>query len=607
MPIHSVLLSIITMPLQYVYWPLARPIHEKIMKRSTPTVEDANALRSRAEAQTRLNPPAASPAEWDALALVHELQVHQIELEMQNEELRRSQEQLRGMEARYRELYDFAPVGYIVLDAVGDILDLNLAGAEVVGIGRAELLQKRFSLFLAPESLNSFAAMNAEARKSRVKQCCELAIARPDGEIRFVQAEAIVSDGVKYPGEQLHLVLPDITARKLAEQTLHSHFQIITDKLGALTGVLDLEAFLSQTLTVIAEHDRSMRASFWLTDDTTENIVLHSLYQDGAILSAAKSDHSLASTPVALASLSFWPAMHRTRQPIVLRDSVKAPNYPMFDPVPTGGPDRTLLLVPLIIGNAAIGLVCLHSPGIRIYSPLEIQFTQAIAQQVTLAVHMAMLGEKAQNVATERERNRLAQEIHDTIAQGLTGISVQLEVAEDALEDAPGKTRMYLQKARELARTSLAEVRRSVRALRPAALDGASLAGALELELARRSAGTGIRTLLMVNGDVRSLSEEIEANLLRMAQEAVTNALNHSQAQTIRIELSYGASKIRLDIQDDGCGFDIGAAAEDPTRFGLKIMRERAVGIGAVLEITSSPSKGTRVNVSCAGELSYTA
>jgi signal transduction histidine kinase/ligand-binding sensor domain-containing protein len=196
------------------------------------------------------------------------------------------------------------------------------------------------------------------------------------------------------------------------------------------------------------------------------------------------------------------------------------------------------------------------------------------------------------------ERARLAREIHDTLAQGFVGISSQLDAVAMNMPDEPTPARTYLEMARHMARHSLTEARRSVMDLRASVLVGQDLAAALESGSRMWTAGSGIEVELDVNGAGRDLPQEMEQHLLRIAQEAVANAVKHAKAGKIRIKLHMEAGKLFLRIQDDGRGFEQKDAFSPlDGHFGLIGMRERAERLGGQLRLISHPGEGTEVAV----------
>jgi signal transduction histidine kinase len=188
----------------------------------------------------------------------------------------------------------------------------------------------------------------------------------------------------------------------------------------------------------------------------------------------------------------------------------------------------------------------------------------------------------------------MAREIHDTLAQGLTGIVTQLQAAERA--DGTERRR-HLANVHTLAKTSLTEARRAVDALRPESLAEAQLPEALA-ELVRRFAETsGAEARAETTGNVRPLLPELEVTLYRVAQEALANAEKHSRASRVGLTLSYSDDLVLLDIRDDGVGFTPG----DPGRgngngFGLEAMRQRVRRVAGTLEIESNPGEGTAIS-----------
>jgi signal transduction histidine kinase len=187
------------------------------------------------------------------------------------------------------------------------------------------------------------------------------------------------------------------------------------------------------------------------------------------------------------------------------------------------------------------------------------------------------------------ERARMAREIHDTIAQGLIGIVTQIEAAEDSPEP-----RRHLDAATQLARESLNEARRSVQALRPQPLEEARLPEALATVAEGWSALNGVDAAVSTTGDPRPLPVDVEATLLRTAQEALANVAKHASASRVGLTLSYMDDQVTLDVRDDG----IGGATARPGGFGLTSMSERIAGLQGALAIESEPGAGTAVSAS---------
>ena len=205
---------------------------------------------------------------------------------------------------------------------------------------------------------------------------------------------------------------------------------------------------------------------------------------------------------------------------------------------------------------------------------------------------------RARYGAVLQERNRIAREIHDNLAQEILGISVQLEIVARTMAATPDAARKHLDRARALVRSSVAEARRYVWDLRSQTLEERDLPAALAEMTRRLTAESGVQTQFSVGGTFRPLAPQVENNLLRVGQEAVGNAVRHAQARLISVSLDFGAREVRLEVKDDGRGFD--SEHYDGGRgghFGLVGMRERAEQMGGSATVRSEPGAGTEVTV----------
>ncbi len=208
----------------------------------------------------------------------------------------------------------------------------------------------------------------------------------------------------------------------------------------------------------------------------------------------------------------------------------------------------------------------------------------------------AQLLTQAREAGVLEERQRLAREIHDTLAQGLAGIITQLGAAQGA-KDSPERWQQHVEHALALARESLGEARRSVHALRPAPLDHARLPDALAEAARRWSQVHGVNARVATIGEPLALRAEAEAALLRITQEALANIAKHARATRVGITLSYLDDVVALDIRDDGVGFGADENSKDARGgFGLESMRQRITQVGGALEIESEPGNGTAIS-----------
>jgi two-component system NarL family sensor kinase len=214
--------------------------------------------------------------------------------------------------------------------------------------------------------------------------------------------------------------------------------------------------------------------------------------------------------------------------------------------------------------------------------------------QVGIAIERARLAEESALLARADERAKMAREIHDTIAQGLAALALQIETALRNVGKDPDRVRERLEQALQTARASLDEARRSVSELRAGATAGKPLAQALAALVRELTSESGIPVAFSARGTC-ALRRNVETELFRIAQQAVTNVRQHAGAKSVAVTLVCRKSGATLTIEDDGIGFD--PKHVDAARHGIVGMRERAELIGGDLQIRSRPGKGTRVLV----------
>lgn len=205
---------------------------------------------------------------------------------------------------------------------------------------------------------------------------------------------------------------------------------------------------------------------------------------------------------------------------------------------------------------------------------------------------------EAQFNAVLAERNRIAREIHDTLAQGFVAVSLQLELLGRKLDNAPDVVKDLIRQAREMVQSSLNEARRSIWQLRSEGSEADDFRARLSKMASEITQRSGLKVQFQVLGTYRALPENIESELLKIGQEAVTNVVRHAHANAVKIDLAYDPKKVRMTIADDGRGFAGSANSAGPEgHFGLRGMRERAAQIGAELNVKSRPGEGTEIDI----------
>ena len=258
--------------------------------------------------------------------------------------------------------------------------------------------------------------------------------------------------------------------------------------------------------------------------------------------------------------------------------------------------------IPLYFQDKPLGILNVTGPSWRRLTDEELHLLSTIAYQVGIAIERARLADESARLARAEERTRLAREIHDTLAQGLTAIALHLEGALTHLTTKPERARERLERALQTARESLEDARRSVLDLRGGPAAGQPLGAAIRALARSFTAETGVRVRVRVE-QKRALPVRVESELFRIAQEALTNIHRHARATEAEVLLQDTPRGVRLSVHDNGTGFDPRTAGAD--RHGLVGMRERARLLGGALRITSrrEPPSGTTVIASVpAGE-----
>src|SRR5437773_6239993 len=401
----------------------------------------------------------------------------------------------------------------------------------------------------------------------------------------------------------------DITESKRSEEALRASEQVARGQVEALAQSLDVlatapdpEKFIGQMLGTIGRLLNAQSVALWLFDESADSLILRSMV-DGGKLVGPDPEHPFAKDPLFWKHNALIQELLCTAGPVVCDEWETDPrvNGEWADYLKRRGTKR-FLAVPILVSGQVRGYIGIRHLDRGSYRPEEIELTQALAHQVMLALQLNEFAEQGRRAAVFEERNRMARDIHDTLAQGFTGVIVQLEAAEDAIACRSRKDAdKHLHRAGELARQSLTEARRSVHALRPRALQDQNFWDALKGTIKNTTAGTSLHTTFQAQGKMPELPPPWQENLLHIGQEALTNTLKYARATNFQTRLSYKAKELRLELRDDGDGFKV---KDRHDGVGLSGMRERVEQMGGQLKITSSRGKGTKVTVllPCNGE-----
>jgi PAS domain S-box-containing protein len=404
-----------------------------------------------------------------------------------------------------------------------------------------------------------------------------------------------------------HLVRVAIERDRAAE-ALRASEQVVRGQVEALTYSLDVLAtapapdkFLGQMLSTIGRLLGAQSVILWLLNEANDSLVLRA-WAEGTNFAKIDPEHPFIKNPSSWKEDPGLRELFFSGAPVACEDIERDPDISkeLRDYLKSGG-TKKFLRIPTLVGGHVRGFIGIRHGDRPRYRPEEIELAQALAHQAMLAIQLNEFAERSRQTAILEERNRMARDIHDTLAQGFTGVIVQLEAVEDAIACCRRKeANEHLQRAADLARRSLNEARRSVHALRPQALQGGNFWEALKGIIKNTTAGTALHTSFSVRGKMRHLPLIWQENLLHIGQEALTNALKYAHPRNFETKLIFTKEGLRLELRDDGDGFKV---KDRHDGFGLAGMRERVEQMGGTLKISSAKGKGTNVVVTLPNHL----
>jgi two-component system, NarL family, sensor kinase len=519
-------------------------------------------------------------------------------LEHSQQALELSRQKLRDSLEQYRLLSENALDIVYALDREGRYTYINAGIEQLAGYKPEELIGRSFTEVLPSElrdqRLDSF---ERRMRGEDVGTMAEIEYLAKDG--RRIPLELRLST-IFRDGEIVGMqgIARDVTRRRameaqirhLAEQEHRRAEQLqevarVSRKIGRLSS---LDALLPNVASLVHEVFGYERVSIYLSDQESRRVSLRAWA--GNYREPVPQIFSLAQEQ----GLVGWVAAHG--EPVRVDDVRDEPRYVEIE---AAVGTCSELVVPIRAAGEVLGALNVESTKSGAFDMNDEATLMILADEVGTAVQNARLFEQQHSLAVAEERNRLAREIHDTLAQGLTGIALQLEVADALLDIGPEQARPKILKALELTRGNLEEARRSVMDLRAAPLQEKTLPAALEELVSGFGQERGIQAEFGCHGLGGRLPAALEAGLYRIAQEALTNVAKHAEATALRMTLERVDDTLVLSILDDGTGFDPNAAPTDRRRggFGLIGMHERARLLGGQLEVTSAPDEGTRIDV----------
>lgn len=449
----------------------------------------------------------------------------------------------------------------------------------------------------------------------------------PSG-IKYIQVVGVAERDASGKLREWTGTFMDITQRKRTADALRASEHLARRQVEALSETLALMStesdpgkVLEHVLRVILRQLDAHSLALWETNAAGDGLEQITRCENGRMdLATLDEIAGIPRVRIPMAEHPIWTEFFRDGQRIVLGDLSQRPMRVRFadtdetqwhDSLSSleAHPDVAAVLeslfsdgvvsslyIPMLLAGRVIALISIRFRDKRTFDRGELALAHALAHQATLAMQLGRLSQQSQRTAVIAERNRLARDIHDTLAQGLTGIIIQLRAAKDASAHKLGKeAEAHLLRAAELASESLREARRSVRALRPRALEEGELIDALEAMFVRLTADTSMEATLAIHGHPIQLTHRQEETVLRVSQEILTNALKHAHATLLSVRVDYQPECFKIEFRDDGDGFN----PQDKTEgFGLIGIRERIAAVGGTMILESSPGRGTLILLS---------
>ncbi len=512
-----------------------------------------------------------SPAELERL--IYELQLAEIELKLQNEALLELRDERESIEQKYKDLYDFAPLGYFTLDGEGRIIEANLTGATMLRRSKAELLHQRLSKFVLPEDQNICHFYYEQLFKLSTLHDVELRMVKKDGAPFYARLLGqMVPEGEGNEPHQpcCYVTISDISHRKEIELSL-------------------------------AETRRRLRALF----DQTQDAILLADGQARYVEVNPAACAMLGYSQEALLDLGVWDIMPETGKEeaqALWRDFIAAGQQQ--GEITVVHKDGRLI-------EADYRAVANIRPGLHLSVLRDItERKQAERERNRLLESLTQQREQLRSLSglltdlQEMERKALAQELHDRVGQNLTGLNLNLTFLQtklgEILPDMPEAVRTALNDSLGLVEQTSERVQDVMTELRPPVLEDFGLIATLQWyadQLAQRDDYLAVT----IRGDEPEprLSKTLETTLFRIAQEALTNVIKHARAETVDIDVQADSLFAGFTITDDGVGFDI-TRWSDPTKrrsWGLLTMIERAEALSGYCHIETQLGQGTRIIV----------
>jgi PAS domain S-box-containing protein len=534
------------------------------------------------------------------------------ELTQENSDRKKAEEALRASEERLQDIVDNTTAVIFVKDLDLCYLLVNSEFEHRHQVQRDQIRGKTDFDVHPPEVAKAVRANDRRVIEAGEPIQFEEAMPSVEGERWYVAVKFLLRDRTGKPYAVCGIAT-DITEAKRTEEMqaamaregemfaqqraiqLGKANEALRGSLDALASVPELDEFIGQVMAAITRQLGAVSSLLRVINPEKKNMTLELLFQDDQVMSPEQAKYpeflrSLSLDEMGLPSLADPVTVLHVADPqaVLVPDGLRG--YLL------GLGIKTVLVIPLTSRGEANGVLSFRFTEERDFQAEELEIARALATQASLAIQLTQLAKTARQSAVLEERNRLASEIHDSLAQNFAGISMQLSAAVGAMKRRSKDAVSHVERATDLARFGLSEARRSALSLRSDVIEESGLIEALH-RLVERSNIPGLLRCSFRSSRVReeSLAPPVQQDLLRIAQEAISNALRHAQPTVINVSLRFDPPNLMLKIRDNGSGIADGRSSGGG--FGFANMRARAKNLGAELDIRSTAGSGTSVVV----------
>jgi PAS domain S-box-containing protein len=531
-----------------------------------------------------------------------ELQIAEEELRQQNEELVNTRQTIEVERQRYRDLFNFAPDGYIVTDQHGTIQEINRAALSLLHIAQRHITGKPLASFVAQRERGNFRKRLAQLGNSGDIVNWETCFrSRSSAEIDVLLRVGIVRDG-KGGITTLRWLVHDITERKQAEakiQQRNQELEVLNTIIGPLSHTLDVRVIMATLKSLMPDRLNIPGGAIFIWDDSEAPVRLQAHW--------GLAEKALASLTAATSGTMYGGKLNASQATELTTSRRRVVQRLMVDGSANGWSKwQSHECVQLLVDDDVQGFIDLFRHEPDAFSEEQSVFFNILGQQVSVAIQNARLYEEGRAgreqlqmlsrrlvEVQEQERRSIARELHDEIGQALTSLKICLEAGNYL---PPKAARARLDEAWTIANQLIGQVRQLSLDLRPAMLDDLGLLAALRWHFRRYTSQTGIHVDFLHDGLERRFSGELETAVYRILQEALTNVARYSGVTRVEVKVFARPAMLSIDVNDQGIGFDP-ASLKKAASNGLTGMQERAVLLGGRMIVKAAPGKGTELRI----------